>query len=50
MFNTNDKSIRPILEMSTFINLVRKDLGYGNAIIDTTKDRYKFMQVHRKND
>jgi hypothetical protein len=48
LFDTNDKSLRPILEMSIFINLVRKDLDYGNAIIDTTQDRYKFIQVHRK--
>ena len=42
-----DKKLKPILEMSTFINLVRKDLGYGEAIIDSTQDRYKFIQVHR---
>lgn len=41
-------SRRPILQMVTFINLVRQDLGYGNAIIDTTGDRYKFIQTHRK--
>ncbi|HUM97950.1 MAG TPA: hypothetical protein PK275_08840 [Chitinophagaceae bacterium] len=50
LFDTNDKNLRPILEMSIFINLVRKDLGYGNAIIDTTLDRYRFIQVHRKSN
>lgn len=44
----SDSSRRPILQMVTFINLVRRDLGYGNAIIDTTGDRYKFIQTHRK--
>lgn len=44
----NDKNSKPILEMVTFINLVRKDLGYGSAIIDTVGDRYKFIQSHRK--
>lgn len=38
---------RPILQMVTFINLVRKDLGYGGAIIDTVGDRYKFIQTHQ---
>lgn len=50
LFDTNDKNLRPILEMSTFINLLRKDLGYGDAIIDTTQDRYKFIQVRRKSN
>lgn len=49
LFDTNNKNLKPILEMSIFINLVRKDLGYGVAIIDTTQDRYKFIQVHRAN-
>ena len=44
----NDTAIRPVFEMTTFINLVRQDLGYGDAIIDTTADRYKFIQTHRK--
>ncbi len=48
LFNTSDPSIKPVLEMVTFINLVRQDLGYGEAIIDTTGDRYKFIQTHRK--
>lgn len=47
MFLMNS-TVRPVLEMVTFINLVRKDLGYGGAIIDTTGDRYKFIQTHRK--
>lgn len=45
---TSDSLIKPILEMETFISLVRQDLGYGKAIIDTTGDRYKFIQTHRK--
>jgi hypothetical protein len=45
----NDSTTRPVLEMVTFIKLVRQDLGYGEAIIDTTGDRYKFIQTHRKN-
>ena len=44
----NNKNVRLILEMVTFINLVRNDLGYGAAIIDTVGDRYKFIQSHRK--
>jgi hypothetical protein len=48
LFYTNDKNIRPILEMVNFINLVRRDLGYGDAIIDTIGDRYKFIQTHRQ--
>ena len=48
IFDTNDKSLKPILEMSKFINLTRKDMSYGNSIIDTTNDRYKFISVHRK--
>ena len=49
LFITNDKSLRPVLEMVTFINLVREDLGYGVAIIDTVQDRYKFIQIRRNN-
>ena len=49
VFDTDDIKLKPILEMSSFINLLRKDLGYGVAIIDTAQDRYKFIQVHRKN-
>lgn len=49
LFDSNDKNLKPILEMVTFINLVREDLGYGVAIIDTIQDRYKFIQVHRIN-
>ena len=44
----NDTAMKPVLEMVTFINLVRQDLGYGVAIIDTAGDRYKFIQTHRK--
>jgi len=43
----NVSTNRPILQMVTFINLVRSDLGYGGAIIDTVGDRYKFIQTHR---
>lgn len=50
LFDTNDRNARPILQMSIFINLLRKDLGYGDAIIDTVQDRYKFIQIHRKDD
>lgn len=48
IFNTSDPTIKPVLEMVTFINLVRQYLGYGDAIIDTIGDRYKFIQTHRK--
>ena len=50
LFDTNDKTLRPIFEMLTFVNLVREDMGYGKAIIDTTGDRYKFIQTHRQNN
>jgi len=49
LFNTDNKSIRPIMEMSKFVNLLRKDMGYGEKIIDTTFDQYKFISIHRKN-
>lgn len=48
LFETKDKTLRPIQEMSKFINLARKDMSYGDAIIDTTNDRYKFINVQRK--
>jgi hypothetical protein len=48
LFNTSDPNIKPILEMVTFINLLRQDMGYGKAIIDTTRDGYRFIQTHRK--
>jgi hypothetical protein len=47
LFNIQNTTIRPILEMSNFINLVRQDLGYGGPIIDTTGDRYKFIKTNR---
>ena len=49
LFLTNNEDLRPILEMVTFINLLREDLGYGEAIIDTIQDKYKYIQVHRNN-
>lgn len=48
LFTESDPNVKPILEMVTFVNLVRKDLGYGDPIIDTIGDRYKFIQTHGK--
>lgn len=46
MFVSDSKS-RPILEMLTFVKLVRKDLGYGDTKIDSIGDRYKFISIIR---
>lgn len=43
-----NKNIRPVYEMSIFINLIRNDLGYGDIKIDLSKDQYRFISVHRK--
>lgn len=46
IFIGNNPNIKPVFEMVTFVNLVRKDLGYGSPIIDTSGDSYKFIQTH----
>jgi hypothetical protein len=47
LFSTDDKSLRPIFEMSKFISLLRKDMGYGDILLDTTQDQFKFISIHR---
>ncbi|MHA8061048.1 hypothetical protein PQG22_07205 [Aquirufa beregesia] len=50
LFNTDDKKLKPILEMSNFVKLIREDLGYGKTTIDSVGDRYKFITIHRPKD
>lgn len=48
LFITNDQQLKPILEMGIFINLLRKDLGYEDTIVDPRNNEYQFIQIHRK--
>jgi hypothetical protein len=48
LFDTNDKQLKPILEMGKSINLLRKDLGYENIIVDPYQNEYQFIEIHRK--
>ncbi|MBI5102236.1 MAG: hypothetical protein HZB33_10425 [Nitrospirae bacterium] len=48
LFDTSDKQLKPILEMGNFINLLRKDLGYENVIVDPYQNEYQFIQIRRK--
>jgi hypothetical protein len=47
LFDTNDKKMKPVLEMLTFVKLIRKDLGYGDTKIDSVGDRYRFITIRR---
>jgi hypothetical protein len=35
----------PVINMSLFISLIRRDMGYGTAMIDTTGDNYKYILI-----
>lgn len=48
LFNTNDKQLKPVLEMGKFINLLRKDLGYESINVDPYQNEFQFIIIHRK--
>jgi len=45
IIKTPDES-KPVAALETFVNLLRKDLGYGEAIIG--RDEYEYIQIVRK--
>ncbi len=44
-FFLKDTDGKPIQILEDFVNLLRKDLGYGDGIIEPRKDEYQYISI-----
>jgi hypothetical protein len=47
-FFLRDPNAKPIQILEDFVNLLRKDLGYGDGIIEARKNEYEYISIPAK--